>query len=392
MANIVDQNGVQVSTASQIYAALVAAMQSIYGPNINILPSSPDGQFLFLLAQMLADNNQLALQVNAMFDPSQAIGVLLDMRCAINGVVRNAGTYSLQNVTVVASLATTLQGLDLYPSSPFTVADAAGNQYQLVTTYAFTGPGTQVLTFQAAQLGAVMPVINTITTIVTIQLGVTSVNNPTAATTVGIAEESDAALRVRRANSVALPSQGYYNGLFGALQDVTGVTSVNLLENDTGTTDSNGVPGNSIWAIIAGGANTDIANAIYVKRNAGCGLKGAVSETIAQGDGGSIAILFDRPTTESLFVSFTLAAITGTVDEVFIRAQILATFGTYQIGQVADSTAIVAFVKGLFPNASITAAGVGPNNTTYTPTLAPTAVNYQFGILSTSVYINGSNT
>src|SRR5262249_49883290 len=148
-------------------------------------------------------------------------------------------------------------------------------------------------------------------------------NPTTSGTVVGTDEESDYALRIRRAASVALPSKGYLEGLYGALLDVTGVTSVKLLENVTNTTDGDGIPGHSIWAIVNGGADADVAQPIYVKRNAGCGMKGAVVVPITQVDNSVFNVKFDRPTSEDLWISFNTAAVSGVIDDDYIRDQLL---------------------------------------------------------------------
>ena len=389
MSIILDQTGLTIETLTDIVAALNAGLQTIYGTAINLDPNSPDGQVVALVAQAKEDMEELLAQVYASMDPDQAIGVVLDQRCAINGVVRHAGTYTQQTVTVTVTQALTLPGLDTAPTAPFTVADTAGNQYQLAAAYAFTGAGSVDLVFQAADLGAVNSAPNTITSIVSVTLGVSTVNNAAGPGTTGTDEESDSALRIRRVNSVSLPSRGYLQGLLGALQDVDGVTQAEVFENTTSTTDGRGIAAHSIWCIVAGGVVADIANAIYVKRNAGCGMVGSTTAVIEQVDGTNFTVAFDRPIQETLWVQLTVSAITGTIDPEYIRAQILAHFDAYQINQTADASAIVAFVKGIVPNASVSGEGVSATGSGYTPTLCPTGVNYQFTLTSAHLIING---
>ena len=53
-------------------------------------------------------------------------------------MVRLAGTYTQQPIDIVIAKTVTLYGLDQQPTSPFTVADNSGNQYQLLTTKTLT--------------------------------------------------------------------------------------------------------------------------------------------------------------------------------------------------------------------------------------------------------------
>ena len=390
--NVLDQNGLQLQTRQQIIdeilngTSTIPGLYQIYGNDINVDPNTPDGNFINIIAQIAVDYQDLLQQVYNDFNPNTALGVGLDRDCAYNGVVRKAGTPSTQMVTVTVNQALTLQGLDTFPNSPFIVSDNAGNQFALLNTYAFGGAGSQNLNFQAVQIGATVVAANTLTTIVTVQLGVTSVTNGTLSGTTGTATETDYALRLRRQQSVALPSKGYLQGLIGALLAITGVTSAEVLENITNTTDANGIPGHSIWVIVAGGANADIANAIYIKRNAGCGMKGGISVPITQVDLTVFNVLFDRPTSENLYISFSVHAVTGTVDATFIKNQILALL-SYQIGQSADASAITALVKQISPNASVSLMQVSPDGATWSQLLAPTGVNYQFAIAAGRIAI-----
>lgn len=462
-ANTIDINGLTIQDLDDIIAELQNGADGylgwfqIYGPDVNLGPNTPDGQKLNIFAQGKLDVLELARRVYASFDPQQAFGTALDRVCAINGVERGKGTYTQQVVAVTVTQALTLPGLDLNPTGgAFLVQDGTGNQYQLLTTTTFSGAGTLSLTFQAVLIGAISSPANSITVIITPQLGVTSVNNPTTSLSIGTNEETDLTLRIRRANSVELPSKGYLQGLIGALLDVAGVTQAEVFENVTNSTDGRGIPAHSIWCIVAGsGLPAAIGQAIYVKRNAGCGqtstgfgataaaamsggaitgftvtaggsgyvnppkvvikdptgtgatgtavLTAGVVTSITLGAGGSgytapvvtlvgntqvvpitqidssiFDILYDTPIEQPLYFTAAITAITGTVDKPFIQSQILAKFGTsYLIAQIADSTAIVAFIKSIAPNASVSGEGVSLTGSGYTPTVAPTAVNYQ---------------
>ncbi len=397
MPNQIDAFGIQTATRDEALAGLklgfpgFPGFYAIYGADANLDPNTADGNFLNLIAQMAADYGEFLGDVYAQFDPDQAIGVNLDRACAYNGVVRKGGTRSTQLVAVTVNQALTLQGFDTFPDAPFTISDASGNQFRLVATYAFGGAGTQNLTFEAVLIGAVQVAANSLTNIVTVTAGVTGVNNGVLAGTTGTNEESDFALRVRRQQSVQVPSKGYLQGLIGALLAIDSVTSAVVLENDTNTTDGNMIPGHSIWAIVAGGTNDEVANAIYVKRNAGCGMKGGVSVNVTQVDGTVFQVLFDRPIAENLWLKLDIAAITGSAPTAAtLRAQILAGI-TYAINQQADFSTVVAFVKGLYPNCSVSGDGVSPDDVTYADLLAPTGPQYQFALATARISINGTH-
>ena len=397
MPNAITPSGLQIKTRDEIIAELTngttgfPGYRTIYGANINLDPNSPDGQFLNLMAQIAIDVEEFLQQIYNAFDPDTAIGVNLDRACAYNGVARLVGTPSTQLVTVTVTQALTLPGLDTFPTAPFVISDNAGNQFALMATHTFGAAGSANLNFQAVNIGPTVVAANSLTTIVTILLGVASVTNGSLAGTVGTAAESNASLRLRRQQSVSLPSKGFADGLRGALLAISGVTAELVLENDTDTTDANGIPSHSIWVIVNGGTDAAIAAAIYVKRNAGCGMKGATTVNVPQADGTTFPIKFSRPTAENLWISIDAAALTGpAVDATYLRAQLLAGL-KYGINQTADASDVVALAKTIYPGAAISAEGVSPDDTTYSDTLVPTAVNYQFVLAAARIYINGAH-
>lgn len=350
--------GLILDTQTALVTQYTAVFQAIYGSDIVLSSDSPDGQWMNILIQQILDLEDLMMQIYNSFDPDTAIGTQLDQRVAINGIQRQAGTNTIQSISIVIAASCTLYGLDQTANIAYTVQDAAGNQYQLQTTI-FATAGTITANFQALVPGAVSSAPNTITVPVTIVLGVTSVNNPTTYTTLGINEESDGALRIRRQKSVSLSSQGYLQGLLAALLNIPGVTFAAVYENTTGTTNVAGVPGHSIWVIVAGsGSAANIANAIYTKRNAGCGMFGAISYTITQVDGTTFTVLWDDVVVENLFISFTASSINGVnpPNIAAIRSGLVTGFVPGVFAEV-NINALATAVQAIDSNTLVTSAG-----------------------------------
>lgn len=359
MPNLIDATGLQTATQAELVAQFTADLQSIYGPDINLDADTPDGQWMNIMVQAILDLQDLLTQIYNFFDPDNAIGAVLDQRVSINGIQRQAGTFTITPITLVLGQSVNLYGIDQSAQTPFTAADNAGNKWELQTTELGVGPGTVVYNFQAATPGANLTIPNTITVPVTIVLGVTSINNPTAASTIGINEESDAALRVRRQKSVSLASQGYLAGLLADLLNITGVTSAFVYENNTASTNADGVPSHSIWVIVAGtGASADIANAIYTKRNAGCGMFGSISYLITQVDGSGFIVNWDVVAAQNLFIAFTAGSVDGVnaPNIAAIQAQ-LPTIFVPGVNAEVNINALATLVQQIDPNTLVTGAG-----------------------------------
>lgn len=390
MPNLIDSTGLQTATKAELVANFTAAMQAIYGADINLDPDSPDGQMMNIFIQSVLDLEDLLTQIYNMFDPDNAIGVTLDERVAINGIQRQAGTFTVTNVTLVISQALSLQGLDQTVTPPYTVSDNSGSQWQLITSVNVPGPGTYVYPFQSATPGANLTVPNTITSPVTIVLGVTSINNPTTYSTLGINEETDAALKIRRQKSVSLSSQGYLSGLLAALENINGLTSVFVYENNTGSTDVNGVPGHSIWVIVSGtAAAADIANAIYTKRNAGCGMFGATTYLITQADSSLFQISWDSVVPQDLFIKFTATSLDGVnaPNLALIRSQLPILY-IPGVAEEVNINGLATVVQSIDPNCLVTSAGFSTTSGgVYTNTLTPTSKKFQFVVSSPNIII-----
>lgn len=385
MPNSITAAGLTLASYSEMYTNLSNAMYQIYGFDINLASNAPDGQFLNIVLQIALDIQDLVQQVYNMQDPDNAIGVILDQRVAINGIQRQAGTFTVTPVTVSISRTLNLYGLDYDQGEGiqpiFTVADESGNQFELQVTQLGINMGDSVLNFQAAVPGAVLTVPDTITTQVTIVLGVTGVNNPSTYTTLGLNEESDAQLKVRRQQSVSLASQGFLASLYAALGNINGVTSKFIYENLSDAVDSDGVPGHSIWVIVGGSATAaDIAQAIYTKRNAGCGMFGAQSFTIDQVDGTEFNVYWDDVTTQDLFIAFTATGISpnSTPNVAAIRAA-LPTLYTPGVNAEVNINQLATLVQQIDPNTLVTAAGFS-NGETQIATLSDVSASGAFEV------------
>lgn len=382
--------GLITATQAELISYYSELYKEIYGNDINLDQDSPDGQWMMIQIQASLDLLDLVNQVYNSMDPDLAVGNVLDQRVAINGIQRQAGTHTVTNISLVASQPLNLYGLDQTVFPPYTVADNQGNKWILVESYVVSSPGTIVLAFQAELPGAVLSVPNTITVPVSIVLGITAINNPTTYTSLGLNEESDAELRIRRQKSVSLSSQGYLAGLIAALENLTGMAFVAVYENVTGSTDGDGIPSHSIWVIVSGTAtDAAIANAIYTKRNAGCGMKGDETFNIAQVDGSNFTIRWDVVAPEDLYIKFTATSLDGVnpPNIAAIREGLVTSFvpGVHEQVNIND---LATAVQAIDNNTLVTSAGFSTSSGgAYTNTLTPTTKDKQFVVSEANIII-----
>ena len=393
MTSSIDQTGLTIESKASIVADLVAAYQTIYGADINVNSNSPDGQLINIYAQSISDFLELLLDTYNNFAVDTSYGQRLDELVALNGLARQQGTYTIAQVQVTANQAVTIPGLDQSAVPAFTVSDGSGNQFQLSVSHTFGGAGTATLAFQAADVGNVQTTANTITNIVTPTLGISSVNNPsTASDVIGVDEETDAQLKIRHHQSFTLASQGPSDSMEAALQNLPGMTSALVVENNTGGT-VNTVPAHTVWPIVAGLATpADIANAIYSKKSPGCGLKGSQNLIVTRPNGTTFTAQWDNALTQPLYIKFSIIwKGAPTLSNADIESQLAAAL-VYTLGQNPSIGDIVTAMQTIAPTAIVTinsaTQGVSTDNATWESIVTPTTAQYYFTVSAANIVVS----
>ena len=388
MPDILDATGLTLKSLTEIVDELEAGMVAIYGSDINVAPDTPDGQMINIFSQAAIDLREVLNDIYTSMDPDQAQGTVLDQRVALIGIIRNGGTFTVVPVDITVDRNVTLVGLDALsdtidiPAGVFTVKeDAAGTQFVLLATVSLTA-GLTALPFRAVTLGAVTVATNTITSAVTAIAGVTAINNSSGVTAQGLDEESDAALRTRRMRSIGNFSVGFLDSIQGNILDIEGVTAAVVYENSTGVTDVDGIPAHSIWAIVDGGANADIAQMIYAKKSAGSGMYGDITVDVVRPSGSLYPVSFSRSVDANLWVTFVLSLPDGLIDTDSIKNAIVDSV-VFSLGEDAVGSVISAFIMSLNSKYRVTSMLVSADNITFSETATTPGLDNRF-VMSTA--------
>ena len=353
--DLLDANGLQLKSYDQILSELQDDMRSIYGNDINVESNSPDGQMLNIITQSATDVREIVQRIYDILDIDNATGINLDRAVALIGITRKKGTRTVTPITVTTSAACTLVGINQDEINPYTVQDNAGNKWNLQNTHYFSGANAASLSFQAELIGKQETTPNTITTPVTIVLGVSSINNPTTATVVGEDEETDFELRSRAKRSIMLAAVGFVDSLYAGLISLDGMSSVRVLENTTNTTDANGTSPHSIHVITAGSAsNASIADVIMRKRSGGCGMDGDITVTKINADGSPIDIKWSTVTAQYLFTFASLSSLDGVNQPKYdlIKTNLPTTY-VPEIGAAVTTNQLVTAITSIDSNAFV---------------------------------------
>ncbi|MFW2801881.1 baseplate J/gp47 family protein [Acinetobacter baumannii] len=286
IAPVINQYGVTVSTYSEIVEYLKEKYREIYGQDVYLENDSQDGQWIGVIARVVADCNAAVADVYSSMSPSTADTDALSRNVKINGIRRAVATKSSVSVVLVGVAGTIINnGI---------VSDKNNNRWLLPAQVVIPPEGEIVATATAEKPGAILALPNSVTSISTPTRGWQSVNNPQASN-LGAPVESNTKLRQRQALSTAIPSRSYTEGILGALFSLDGVSRCKVYENKKSFVDPLGLPPNSLAVVVAGGDDQLIAETIRVKKAPGCDLYGNTTVIRPTVYGDPVEIQYWRP-------------------------------------------------------------------------------------------------
>ena len=293
--------GFDIKRQPEITAEIETDQKTVFGTDLDLDPSSPDAQFNGLMSDQLAAIWELGLALYSGLDPRTAGGIMLDRVSSISGIVRQQAFPSTATVQLSGTVGAVIPAGTIFsaPSIPgvkFTLDDAV--------TLDSLGFGIGEVTSDTA--GAILVSANVITKIETPVAGLLTVTNPSAGNT-GIDKETDEELRRRRADSVGLAATSMIDSIFSNVANVSGVGRTKIYENIDTVPDANGLPAHTIAVYALGGQDSDIAEAIALKRSAGCGLFGSTTSSFTDTNGFTHNIKFSRPADVPIFIKITAA-------------------------------------------------------------------------------------
>ena len=298
----ITENGVIAPTYEESLSFFQGVFQSIYGQDVNLDADTSDGQMVAILAKAYTDACAQIVASYAGYAPSTASGVQLSSVVKVNGIARYVATQSTADVQIVGQAGTVISG--------GIVEDDNGYRWNLPDSVVIPINGEITVTATCQEQGSIAAAPNTITQIITPTLGWQSVTNPDAATE-GNPVETDAQLRRRQSQSVALPSRSVTEGIIAGIEALTGVVGINWDDNDTDETDSNGVPAHSIAVVVDGGDAQEIAQTILLKKGPGCGTYGDTTIAVTDSYGRTNNISFSRPDLVQVKVQVTIQPLSG---------------------------------------------------------------------------------
>jgi hypothetical protein len=307
LAPVISDTGILGSDYSDILQQLKIIYFSIYGSDCVLDDDSQDGQFLAVIAQAIFDCGGAAIDVFNSFSPLNARGVGLSSLVKLNGLRRLVATNSQCVVTLTGVVGTPI------------VNGLIGDNQNLNTQWSLPAlvtiglDGTVTVTATATTAGATPASADTLVEILTPTMGWQTVTNGANVASPGLPVEKDSVLRARQSKSTALPAMTILEGVFAAVDAVSGVDDLATYQNDDDVVDADGQPPHSMTVVVRGGDVNQVASAIALKKAPGTRTNGTTSVLVVDNKGVPNLIRFYELSIVRLTMHITIHPLTGYV-------------------------------------------------------------------------------
>lgn len=275
--------GVVVPESVDVRQGILEDMNEAFGGDLDITtPSTPQAYLSDKLTDNIRDSNAAIAYMVSQMDPATSEGRMQDGIARIYYLERKPATSSVVQALCTGQLGATIPLGSL-------AQDDEGNLWQSTAEAVFPVSGQVTVQFACVLTGPISLGIGQLTRIAQLVPGWDAVTNLGAATA-GSNMESRAAFEARRRESVARNAHGTPAAIRSAVWDVEGVIDVFAYDNYTnavlpyGST-SYPIAPHSIYIAVIGGEAQAIADAIFSKKDLGCGMNGNTSVTVQDTDG-----------------------------------------------------------------------------------------------------------
>ena len=258
--------GVIVPDTSVVLAEVQNEFKAIFGEDLDITPSTPQGRLIELFQRNRTFCIQICALVSNMLNLNRASGFVLDDLGSLFLIERQSATHTTTTVVFGGVPGT------IIPANTRLQSDD-NNIFTNGQSYTIGNDGTVTAQYEAIETGPIPCEPNTLTTILDAVNGLETATNPSTPV-LGVDLEADAEFRARIKSSLNINSIAILSAIKSNLEAVPGVSGSYCYDNYTSaaeTVDGVVVPAHSLLACVEGGNNVDVAKVLYEKKTIGTG-------------------------------------------------------------------------------------------------------------------------
>ncbi len=269
MSWIKTENGLELNDTSTILEQVKNVFTTAF-PDLNTDPSTPQGQIITSLTELLTQAQQDIVEFANVF-VNGGTGIWLDAYTkTYYGITRKQASKGSVTALISGTIGT------IIPAG-FT-AKSGDYEYSTISEYIIESGGTCYAELFAKESGNFSIDAGTLTTIITPVKGVERITNPYESTS-GTNTETDNELRFRAMNSLTYRATAIFDGLLAQIEQLQGVQKVAGYENYTkNSVEYKGITlePNSIAVVCKGGDLNAIGKVILENKTVGAFVQGDI--------------------------------------------------------------------------------------------------------------------
>ncbi|EHZ6914350.1 baseplate J/gp47 family protein [Listeria monocytogenes] len=291
---MLDEHGFKRKTYDELLTDMESKAKELFGEDINLSSHSALGVFLRIIAWFMALIHELAERVYNSGFISSADGVQLDRLGSNISVLREPAMPAVVTLELTGNAGYTIEEGVQFKTKNDVVFEMID-----VVTLDDKGHGIGQAISQIYSDKANVPA-NSITVVAEPSEDILTVNNPNKADG-GSEKENDTSYRARIRLATSASPGPPVNGIISALNQVSGVRSVSIIENNSIDLDAYNNPAKSVHIYCLGGIDEEIGEAIFNSVAAGIQTVGKVTVKVKDLSGFEHSVYYDRATSLSIY-------------------------------------------------------------------------------------------
>lgn len=273
MSWIKTENGLELNDTSTILEQVKNVFTTAF-PDLNTDPSTPQGQIITSLTELLTQAQQDIVEFANIF-VNGGTGIWLDAYAkTYYGITRKQASKGSVTALISGTIGT------IIPAG-FT-AKSGDYEYSTISEYTIKSDGSCYAELLAKDTGSFSIDAGTLTTIITPVKGVERITNPYESTS-GADTETDNELRLRVLNSLNYRAVSIFDGLLAQIEQLAGVQKIAGKENYTkNSIEYKGITiePNSIAIVVKGGDLKQIGKVILENKTVGAYVQGDIDISV----------------------------------------------------------------------------------------------------------------
>lgn len=295
----IDDTGIVPTTLSEYQESLRAAFRAAFGESIDLDPKSPQGQFIDNLALSMSQSDDAIVSVAGAVNIFRAFESQLEGLASLLGIPKKEAESTIVTADLGGTPGT------IIPAGSRAKSDA-GDLYELDNDTQLSVGGTASSSMSSIETGPIELLAGELASVVDVVPGWETVVNP-ADGVIGRDIESDVEYRQRYFIELFRNALSVLDSVISAISEVDNVIEVIGVENDTSSPiviQNVTIGAHSIAMVVEGGLDSDIADAIRLKKTGGTATTGTTSVS----DPPHADINFFRPTFIDIEITITTTA------------------------------------------------------------------------------------